>query len=53
MTPTVTNEVRIAAVRSLLIEAENQIRQANKILNYMMDLKDADQVVNQVQECED
>lgn len=53
MTPTVTNEVRYAAVRSLLMEAELKIRQANKILDFMIDQTTADQVAAQVQECED
>jgi len=43
MEPTVTDEVRVAAIRSMLIEAENQIRKCNKILDFMIDSKTADE----------
>jgi hypothetical protein len=57
MTPTVTNEVRVAAIRSMLMDAENQIRKCNKILDFMMDGKTADETTTEYlkaqDECED
>jgi len=52
MEPTVTDQVRVAAIRSMLIDAENQIRKANKILDFMLDSKAADEYVKE-QVCED
>ena len=44
------DEARVSSVRSLLIDAENNIRKANKILDYMMDRQTADQVTVSVEE---
>jgi len=52
MEPQVTDQVRVAAIRSMLIDAENQIRKANKILDFMLDPKQADEYVKE-QVCED
>ena len=57
MEPTVTNEVRVAAIRSMLMDAENQIRKCNKILDFMLDPKTADETaaeyVKAQEPCED
>ena len=44
MTPEINDDVRLAAIKGLLMESEVNLRKANKILEYMLDNTSSDEV---------
>ena len=56
MTPEINDDVRLAAIKGLLMESEVNLRKANKILEYILDNTSSDETVQEYikdQECEE